>query len=362
MRIRSVFMLIILLSLSLATSKAVQSETKKVLPAQKEAAKATGQKGKDQLMVPDSSAPVFPDPGEMEKINKLREKNPEFFLTPEQHAQHMLQSQPVVNAMPGSADQQRAIYGVPTASTQSSGGGNKKIPPDVKDEDIKNMKKRASEVKELIESERVIKPKIRNIVSLPRAVPEIYLAHGYSTIITLPYAFTLEDVALGDMSLFNIEARGSHLVIFPTAPFKNTNMTIFSADGGVHQFILVENSNAAEADFRVVVMDAGELRSFTEVVTQAVQTGVFPAAGTAAGVYFEGRNASLKQGDFPVKRKIALSNPIANIYQIEGKYVPVREGDIDWYSHIGNETIVAVKGEWETYMRRISDGESLVIQ
>jgi len=253
----------------------------------------------------------------------------------------------------------------PAIDKGPQGQGKVIAPPiDLDVKDIKEIKGKIEKIKPLIEKDREITNiRIRDIEYRPGVVPRIQLAHGYGTVIVLPYQFEISNIALGDKDKFNVEVKGTSVILFPTQEFKTTNMVVFeTAPGGElvpHHYMLVENSHNGVADLTVRVHKpkAGLAMDSTGAIVKAITTHHIPEKETYEGMFFDGRSPSLKNTvSLPFVRKLTLVSPDLNVYLMNGKYTPV--GDVEWSIYPDSKTtIVATRGKGVT-MRRLSDGKT----
>lgn len=248
---------------------------------------------------------------------------------------------------------------------ESSGPGKTLAPPiDLDIGDIKEVKEKVDRIKPLIEKDRELTTiRVREIEAGERAVPRIQLAHGYGTVITLPFQFELANVALGNREKFQVDAKGNSLIIFPLQEFKATNLVVFenTADGEFvpHHYLLIENSQSGVADFTVKVnrQTPGSVQNFTDAVIKALSTQRIPDKETTGWPFFEGRApviSNMSAG--PFMRKLTLLSPDLTVYMVNGRVTPL--GDVEWSAYPdGRTTIMATKKDRLT-VRRISDGKT----
>ncbi len=124
--------------------------------------------------------------------------------------------------------------------------------------EITEIKEKAFEYKELLEKDRVKEGIIRKIFVNTKNVYRIYSSVGYSTFICFFDKFTLSDVVIGS-TIFNVDLYPERncLILFPTSPFKNTNLTVFINKEPYH-FLVQEVFNKNTLDFRVDVEKSPE--------------------------------------------------------------------------------------------------------
>lgn len=254
----------------------------------------------------------------------------------------------------------------PAASDQPEKTDQVKVvapPIDLDIKEIKEMKTKIDKVKPVIEKDRELtNVRIRDIEYRPGIVPRIQLAHGYGTVITLPYQFDAANIALGDKGKFNVEVKGTSVILFPLQEFKTTNMVVFENGAGgeliPHHYMLTENSYGGTADLTVKVHKPkpGTIANSTDAFVKAVVNRHIPGTETYEGMYFDGREPVIKDMTVPFIRKLALSSPGLNIYMANGKFAPV--GDVEWSMYPDSRTtIVATRGKSVT-VRRLSDGKT----
>jgi len=237
-------------------------------------------------------------------------------------------------------------------------------PIDLDIKDIKEMKGRVEKVKPLLEKDKELTDvKVREIQYRPGVVPRIHLAHGYGTVIVLPYQVEASNIALGDREKFRVEVKGTSVVIFPLQEFKTTNMVVFeTVPGGdlvPHHYMLVENSQAGVADLTVRVHKpkVGDETDPNGAIMKALMTRRIPGKESYEGMFFEGRSPVVNDmTQFPFLRKLSLVSPDLNVYLIDGKYIPV--GDVEWSVYLdGKTTVVATRAKSLT-VKRASDGKT----
>lgn len=248
---------------------------------------------------------------------------------------------------------------------ESQGQGKVLAPPiDLNISDIKEVKEKINKIKPLIEKDRELTTtRVREIEAGNRTVPRIQLAHGYGTVIVLPFQFELANVALGNKDKFQVDAKGNSLIIFPLQEFKATNLVVFesTADGEFvpHHYLLVENSQSGVADFTVKVnkQKPGSVENLTDAVIKALSTQRIPNKETMDWSFFEGRAPVISNmNTAPFMRKLTLLSPDLTVYMINGRVTPL--GDVEWSAYPdGKTTIVAIK-KGRLTVRRIDDGKT----
>lgn len=153
-----------------------------------------------------------------------------------------------------SIDTDREIKKQDDKDTKKGKEGDKKetfIVSTLSEKEIIEIKERAKRYKELLETDSVKRGVIRKIFVNSYDVYYINTAVNYSTFLCFFDSFTLSDVVLGSL-IFDVDLypQSNCLILFPKAPFKNTNLTVFINKKPYH-FILKEVSNSKDADFRV---------------------------------------------------------------------------------------------------------------
>lgn len=272
---------------------------------------------------------------------------------------------------------QAGTYDTQSTSDPSTGqAGALDIPAaDVSEEDIAKFKARADKLKPLLERDREVRPRVRQVSEDRGRISKIFLTQGYGTVISLPFAFTLDGVALGDKSKFQVEAKDNSLVIYPLKQFKQTNLIVFETvkkgNPSVHQYLLVEDSLKVSTDFQVNVqaadtgwIGAGPVSassvnddSFNTAVINTVIRGRVPERDTAEGLILEGRSPLLSpiKDKLPFLQKLTLTAPALYVYLINDRVTPV--GSAEWVSYLDGSTTVVASLSKEVSVRRLYDGK-----
>ena len=307
----------------------------------------------------------LPDPAQMDELTKMYQQNPGWFMMNQQDFN--VEAYKKAGVQPGDTSaMQPGMTGLPIGQQQpkQQNLGNVPVPYDVDEKEIKELRERARRVREVMEITRVIDPRVREIIEIPGKIPEINLTQGYGTVISLPYLFEIEDIALGDKTLFSIDVRENSVILFPLKPFKNTNLTIFSKSDGVHQYLLVENTNANTADFHVAVLPYKNSPDISGIVRDIAITGSMPDKESVKGKLIEKSNVKIEYGEkLPVIRKVVSQQ--MKVFVLDGRYTPVTYEEVAWYTVLDNKmTLLAVHGETskDTFVRRIYDGRTFNIR
>lgn len=254
---------------------------------------------------------------------------------------------------------------LPREAPKQQAEGQIVVPPfDLPEKDIVEMKEKVGRLKPLIEKDRELtRARERDIDEAPGVVPAIHLAYGYGSVINLPYSFSLDDIAIGAREKFNIETRGSSLIIFPVREFKSTNIIVFertqTGDRAPHHYLLVENGASGEADLTVNVRrsDMGSVTDITDAMVRVITTQRIPGKDTVEGILLEGRSPSLANlTDYPFIRMMKLQKPELHIFMVAGTVMPV--GDAEFTLNLGNGTSVVASRSREITVRRVGDGKT----
>lgn len=238
------------------------------------------------------------------------------------------------------------------------------VPPfDIPENDIVEMKEKVQRLKPVIEKDKELsRLKIIDVDEVPGMVPRVHLAYGYGTVLRLPFAFTVEDVALGARERFSIEIRDGTLVIFPIREFKSTNLIVFERKDETsvpHHYLLVEDGASGEADLTVSVKrrDVTDITSAADAMVRVITTQQLPDKGSADDLLLEGRSPVLKKLDaYPFIRMMRLTKPNLYVFMIAGKVAPV--GDADFWIDLGNGLSVIATRQREVTVRRMLDGKT----
>jgi hypothetical protein len=167
----------------------------------------------------------------------------------------------------------------PSAKSGQSGGVQKSQAESetlllLKPGEIEEIKKKALEYRKVMETEPIPSGIIRDLFVDDRHVYEIRTQVNYSTVIRFPEGtkISLSDV-VGNTDRFVIDEydKGNALLIFPVAPFKATNMTVFAGKKAYH-FLLIEEMDRRHCDFRVDVHYATEnMLTVTEILRMLIK-------------------------------------------------------------------------------------------
>lgn len=118
------------------------------------------------------------------------------------------------------------------------------------DEEIKEIKDKALKYRKSIETENVPSGIIRSVYIDQFHIYKVKTSVNYSTVLQFPDKLSLKDVVIGS-NRFIIDIYGEKsLLVFPTSPFKTTNLTVFFKGSPVH-FLLEEEAQAEHCDYRV---------------------------------------------------------------------------------------------------------------
>lgn len=238
------------------------------------------------------------------------------------------------------------------------------VPPfDIPEKDVLEMKEKAQRLKPIIEKDKELsRMKIIDVDEMPEMVPRLRLAYGYGTVLSLPFSFAGDDVAIGAREKFNIEVKDGTLVIFPVKEFKATNLIVFEKKDEIsipHHYLLVEDGASGEADLTVNVKrrDITDLRSATDAMVRIITSQQYPEKGSAEDRLLADRSLQLLKLDaYPFIRMMKLTNPDLYIYMIAAKVTPV--GNADFWLDLGNGRTIIASRQRELTVRRINDGKT----
>ncbi len=238
------------------------------------------------------------------------------------------------------------------------------VPPfDLPEKEAVEMREKVQRLKPIIEKDRELsRMKIIDVEETPGMVPKVRLAHGYGSVLSLPFSFAAEDVAIGARDKFSIEVKDNSLVIFPLKEFKSTNLIVFEKANETsvpHHYLLVEDGASGEADFTVAMKrrDMFSVNSATDAMVRVITTQQLPEKGSAEDFLLEGRAPSLTKLDtYPFTRMMKLVKPDLWVFMVAGKVAPV--GDVEFAVDLGNDTSVIASRRGDITVRRIADGKT----
>lgn len=126
------------------------------------------------------------------------------------------------------------------------------VPLDLPVEEILKIKKKAIETRRAVDTETIPSGVIRSIYTDVKSINEIRTSVNYLTVLVLPEKIQDSDIVIGSQRFIINLYDNRYILIYPTAPFKATNMTVFMNNKPLH-FLLKEEAQASHCDYRVDV-------------------------------------------------------------------------------------------------------------